>query len=74
MCSVRREPRRHPRERQEDLPDGQRLPRVGLVPVTEDAAHLYETWVGMGAEGIVLKAPASRYRPRERSPAWLKEA
>jgi len=27
------------------------LPRVGLVPVTEDAATLYETW---GGEGIVL--------------------
>ena len=30
------------------------LPRVGLVPVTEDAATLYETWVGWGGEGIVL--------------------
>jgi ATP dependent DNA ligase domain len=26
----------------------------------------------MGGEGIVLKDPASRYRPGERSPAWLK--
>ena len=26
----------------------------------------------MGGEGIVLKDPVSRYRPGERSPAWLK--
>lgn len=26
----------------------------------------------MGGEGIVLKDPASLYRPGERSPAWLK--
>jgi ATP-dependent DNA ligase len=26
----------------------------------------------MGGEGIVLKDPASPYRPGERSPAWLK--
>jgi hypothetical protein len=25
------------------------------VPVTDDAPTLYETWVGMGGEGIVLK-------------------
>ena len=42
------------------------------MPTAEDAAHLYETWVGMGGDGIVLKDPASRYRPGERSPAWLK--
>jgi ATP-dependent DNA ligase len=48
------------------------LPRVGLVPVTEDAATLYETWVGWGGEGIVLKEPTSIYRPGIRSPAWLK--
>ena len=40
--------------------------------MTEDAPHLYETWVGMGGEAIVLKDPESRYRPGERSPAWLK--
>jgi ATP-dependent DNA ligase len=43
-----------------------------MVPVTEDAPTLYATWVGMGGEGIVLKDPASRYRPGERSRAWLK--
>jgi hypothetical protein len=48
------------------------LPWVGLVPVTEDAATLYETWVGWGGEGIVLKEPTSIYRPGIRSPAWLK--
>ena len=45
---------------------------MGLVPVTEDAAALYETWVGWGGEGIVLKEPTSIYRPGMRSPAWLK--
>ena len=44
---------------------------MGIVPVTEDAA-LYETWVGWGGEGIVLKEPTSIYRPGFRSPAWLK--
>jgi len=29
-------------------------------------------WAGMGGEGIVLKDPASLYRPGERSSAWLK--
>jgi len=45
---------------------------VGLVPVTEDAAKLYQTWAGWGGEGIVLKDPSSIYRPGMRSPAWLK--
>ena len=40
--------------------------------MTDDAPTLYETWVGVGGEGIVLKDPESRYRPGERSPAWLK--
>ena len=35
------------------------------------AAHKV-VWVGVGGEGIVLKDPASFYRPGERSPAWLK--
>jgi bifunctional non-homologous end joining protein LigD len=30
-------------------------PGVCLVPVTEDAAALWDTWVGQGGEGIVLK-------------------
>jgi len=42
------------------------------VPIIEDVARLYETWVGWGGEGIVLKEPGSIYRPGIRSPAWLK--
>ena len=52
--------------------EGHQLPRIALVPVTEDAPRLYETWVGMGGKGIVLKNPTSIYQPGERSPAWLK--
>src|SRR5262245_42888422 len=70
--SVMAEPWRDRRKRLEDLVDGRQLPRVGIVPVTDDPAHLYETWVGMGGEGIVLKDPSSAYRPGERSPAWLR--
>ena len=70
--SVMREPWRDRRKRLEDLVGGHRLPRIAVVPVTDDAPTLYETWVGMGGEGIVLKDPASLYRPGERSPAWLK--
>ena len=36
---------------------------VGLVPYTDDAAGLWDTWVGMGGEGIVLKDRDSIYRP-----------
>src|SRR5262249_26679846 len=53
--SVMAEPWRDRRKRLEGLLDGQQLPRVGIVPVSDDATHLYETWVGMGGEGIVLK-------------------
>jgi ATP-dependent DNA ligase len=42
------------------------------VPVTEDALALWDTWVGMGGEGIVLNERASASRPGLRSPAWLK--
>jgi hypothetical protein len=28
-----------------------------VLPVSDDAPTLYETWVGMGGEGIVLKDP-----------------
>src|SRR5262245_10106022 len=47
---VLREPWRDRRKRLEDLFVGVTLPRVGLVPVTEDAPALYETWVAMGGE------------------------
>jgi ATP dependent DNA ligase domain len=33
---------------------------------------LWDTWVGQGGEGIVLKERTSLYRPGVRSPAWLK--
>jgi hypothetical protein len=69
---IMREPWEHRRTRLEDLFGRGSLPRVGLVPVSEDAAGLYATWVGMGGEGIVLKARASAYQPGVRSPAWLK--
>jgi bifunctional non-homologous end joining protein LigD len=59
------------RKRLEDLletpPDG-----VCLVPVTEDVPALWDTWVRIGGEGIVLKERTSVYRPGVRSPAWLK--
>jgi bifunctional non-homologous end joining protein LigD len=70
--SVIREPWRDRRKRLEDVVAGHELPRVAVVPVTDDAPTFYETRVGMGGEGIVLKEPASLYRPGERSPAWLK--
>jgi ATP-dependent DNA ligase len=38
--SVMREPWRDRRKRLEDLVDGQRIPRVAVVPITEDAASL----------------------------------
>ena len=69
---VMRQPWRDRRKRLEDLFAAVTLPRVGLVPVTEDAAGLYETWVAMGGEGIVLKETTSLYRPGLRSAAWLK--
>jgi hypothetical protein len=40
--------------------------------VTDDAPALWDTWVGHGGEGIVLKERTSLYRPGIRSPAWLK--
>ena len=55
---VMREPWKDRRKQLEDLFTTLTLPRVGLVPVTEDAATLYETWVGWGGEGIVLKGSA----------------
>src|SRR5262245_55277661 len=54
---VMREPWTARRKRLEDVFARFTLPRVGLVPVTEDAATIYETCVGWGGEGIVLKEP-----------------
>jgi hypothetical protein len=70
--SITREPWGDRRKQLEDLFDGRQLPRIGIVAVTDNAARLYETWVGMGGERIVLKDPTSLYRPGERLPAWLK--
>jgi ATP-dependent DNA ligase len=67
------EPWTHRRKRLEDLFADSTLPRVGIVPVTEDAAGLWDLWVVQGGgEGIVLKEPESRYFPGVRSPAWWK--
>jgi hypothetical protein len=40
--------------------------------VTDDAPALWDTWMGLGGEGIVLKERTSAYRPGVRSPTWLK--
>jgi hypothetical protein len=40
--------------------------------VTEDAPALWDAWVGLGGEGIVLKERTAHCRPGTRSPAWLK--
>jgi ATP-dependent DNA ligase len=69
--SVMREAWTHRRKRLEDLLDGRRVERIGLVPVTGDAPTLWEAWVGMGGEGIVLMDRDFIYRPGMRSPAWL---
>ena len=47
-------------------------PGICLVPVTQDAPALWDAWVGLGGEGIILKERTSAYRPGVRSPAWLK--
>jgi ATP dependent DNA ligase domain len=49
--SVMREPWRDRRKRLEDLIESHQLPRIAVVPVTEDAPTLYETWVGMAWRG-----------------------
>jgi bifunctional non-homologous end joining protein LigD len=68
---VMREPWTARRKRLEDLLEAPPL-GVCLVPVTDDAPGLWDTWVGMGGEGIVLKERTSVYRPGVRSPTWLK--
>jgi bifunctional non-homologous end joining protein LigD len=69
--SVMGEPWTARRKRLEDLLETP-PPGICLVPVTEDAPALWDTWVGIGGEGIVLKERTSLYRPGVRSPAWLK--
>ena len=55
-----------------DALEGHAVSGIRLVPYTDDAAGLWDAWVGLGGEGIVLKDRASIYRPGVRSPAWLK--
>ena len=59
--------------RRKRLADLLEAPPAGicLVPVTNDAPALWDTWVGMGGERIVLRELTSLYRPGVRSPAWL---
>ncbi len=57
---VMRDPSEHRRTRLEDLLTGAGLPNIGLVPVTNDAAAPYKTWVGRRgdrAEGSRLHLP-----------------
>jgi len=50
-----------------------RLPAHILVPpVFDDVDAALETSRSLGLEGIVVKDPASTYRPGVRSPSWLK--
>jgi len=60
------------RKRLEDLSAGLDSTRIAVVPVAEDAAHLWALWVGQGGEGIVLKDRNAAYTPGQRSRAWLK--
>jgi ATP-dependent DNA ligase len=61
--SVVREPLTARRKRRDDVLAGHDLAGVGLVPYTDDAPGLWDTWVGMGGEGIiVLKDRGSIYR------------
>jgi ATP-dependent DNA ligase len=64
-----RKPWARRRKRVDDLPDGPRAERIGLVPVTADAPALWQAWVGIGGKGVVLKERGSVYRPGMRLPA-----
>jgi len=66
--SVMGEPWTARRKRLEDALEGQEVAGVRLVPFTDDAPGLWDTWVGMGGEGILLKARDSIYRPGVRYP------
>ena len=52
------------RKRLENLVDGGQLPRIGIVPITEDSARFYETWVDMGGEDSSVKVASFDDRPR----------
>jgi hypothetical protein len=59
------------RKRLEDLLEPP-PPGICLVLVTDGAPALWDAWIGMGGEGIVLKERLSLYRSGVRSPEWLK--
>jgi hypothetical protein len=44
---------------------------IGIVPVTDDAARLYETWMGVEARVSSSKAP---HRPTARASAGVAQA
>jgi ATP-dependent DNA ligase len=67
--SAQAEPWTARRKRLEDLLEAPPPPGVCLVPVTEDAPALWDAWVGMGGEGIVLKDRAPSIAPRNRNAA-----
>ena len=69
---VMAEPWTDRRKRLEEMSAGLDSTRVAVVPVAEDAAHLWALWVGQGGEGIVLKDRQAPYTPGKRSRAWLK--
>ncbi|KQZ22310.1 non-homologous end-joining DNA ligase [Microbacterium sp. Root553] len=45
---------------------------VQVPPVFDDVDAALAASAEFGLEGVVVKDPASRYRPGQRSPAWLK--
>ena len=67
--SVMGEPWTARRKRLEDLLEAP-PPGICLVPVTDDAPALWDTWVGLGGEGIVLKERTSAYRRGVALLAW----
>ena len=65
--SVMREPWTARRKRLEDALEGRDVAGVRLVPLYGRCPGLWDTWVGMGGEVIVLKDRDSLYRPGVRS-------
>ena len=60
---VMAEPWTDRRKRLEDLSVGLDSSRIAIVPVAEDAAHLWALGVGQDDEGIVLKDRHAPYAP-----------
>jgi ATP-dependent DNA ligase len=66
-------PKLPPQAARRPLRDRHQGARVQLVPVSDDAAHLWRVWVvEWGGEGIVLKDRRSVYKPGTRSRCWWK--